>query len=125
MLIRFALLLHAVAVIAGFAAMIGCTCSDALMYKAESPDHALVATAFERDCGATTDFSRIVTIGRPSDNYKEERNIVFVVKGQHPVNLKWTAPRKLDVECLCPRRSVFRQVTALGDIDISYTPFQE
>ena len=101
---------------------VGCMCSDKVLSRSTSPDGGLVATVFERDCGATTDFSTILSISGTSENFKDERVFVFVAKGQKGVTVKWTGRRALWVECDgCTRPSVFRQVTALGDIDITYS----
>jgi hypothetical protein len=107
----------------GCCTLVGCNiCSDDVLSRSTSPDGALVATLFQRDCGATTDYSTIVNVGGPSDSFKGEKGRVFVVKGQKHVTVKWTDNRALVIECdSCSRSTVFRQVTALGDIDIAYS----
>ena len=96
-------------------------CDDEVQSESVSPDRALAATSFVRNCGATTDFSTIVSVHRPGDTYRDENTFVFVARGRERVELKWNAPKKLQIHCkACERENIFKKVTALGDIDIDY-----
>lgn len=102
-------------------AEVGCICPDNVLSRSTSPDGTLVATLFQRDCGATTDYSTIVSVQSPSQGFRDERTFVFVAKGQKSVTVKWTSKRDLSIECeACSRPTVFKEVTALGDINIVY-----
>src|SRR4051812_33735603 len=92
---KFAVLL----ILANGCTLIGCMCSDDVLSRNTSPDGTLVATLFRRDCGATTDYSTIVSVSGLSENFKDEKIRVFVAKGQHGITIKWTARRALSVEC--------------------------
>jgi hypothetical protein len=98
----------------------GCgLCSDEVQAELVSPDNALKATWFIRDCGATTDFSTIVSVHRPDNGYRDAGDFVFVAKGRKQLRVAWTGPSKLTVECTgCQRKDVFRRVTLLGNVDI-------
>jgi hypothetical protein len=100
----------------------GCgTCEDRVQSEVVSPDKTLEATSFVRNCGATTDYSVIVSIHRTDNSYKDDNDFVFVAKGSGGMQLKWTGPKALDIHCEgCERKDVFRRLTVLGDIDISY-----
>ena len=100
----------------------GCgLCSDTVVSEVTSPDGAMTATWFVRNCGATTEFSSIVSVHRKSEGFRNERDIVFVVAFRPQLSLTWTGRRTLSVECEgCLRANVFRKVTALGSIDIVY-----
>jgi hypothetical protein len=106
----------------GVAALLtGCGCSNKFIAGADSPDGTLRATVFERDCGATTDFSRIVSISGKEEDFNRENSFVFVVKGEKDIQLQWTGRRQLSVECrACTKTVVFKQLTALREVEIKY-----
>ncbi len=102
--------------------LLGChNCSDQVVSELMSPDAALTATSFVRNCGATTDFSSQVSVHGESAGFREDREIVFIARGRHDLVVSWTGPKALSVRCLsCARKDVFRQVAALGNIDITF-----
>ena len=96
-------------------------CSDQVVSHTDSPDAVLTVTSFVRNCGATTDYSSKVSVHRKSEGFRDEQDVIFVVKGRHDLSINWTGPRALSIACSsCGRRETFRQLTALGDIDVAY-----
>jgi transcription elongation factor Elf1 len=96
-------------------------CSDEVLSHTSPPDGVVTATAFVRNCGATTDFSTIVSVHNSSDGYGNEHDFVFVVKGRPDLKAIWNGPNKLIISCAnCIRANVFRQITVVADIDIFY-----
>lgn len=96
-------------------------CSDQVVSDVKAPEGVLTATSFLRNCGATTDFSSIVSVHRNSVGFREDREIVFVAKGRHDLFVSWGGPKALSIRCpSCTRKDIFRQVSALGDIDVSF-----
>ena len=104
------------------ASLMGCTqCSNTVESTAVSPDGQLAARVSERNCGATTDYSSVVTLQRPSDKFEPDDGVLFVAKGQHRISVRWTADKELLVTCTsCSRKDVFREVTVTGEIDVRY-----
>ena len=102
--------------------IVGCApCSDKVVAESLSPDRTLAATWFVRDCGATTEFSTMVSVHRPDITFRDDAGIVFVAKGRGSLKLEWTGPRGLKIECVgCERKMIFKEVTVAGDVDISY-----
>ena len=101
----------------------GCNfiCDDKVATESLSPDQVLAVTTFTRDCGATTDFSTITTVHKRGSNFRDQDHIVFVAKGIHKLQVDWTAPRTIRIQCFdCLRDQVFREVTKFGDVDLSY-----
>src|SRR6266576_3283191 len=97
-------------------------CSDTPRSKATSADGRLVANFYERNCGATTDFSSMVNVQSTSDKFRAEEGLLFVAKGRYDLSVSWTGPRTLLITCpSCARKNVFREVVALGDIDVRYS----
>jgi hypothetical protein len=98
-----------------------CTCGDEQRNRVLSSDNKLGATFYVRNCGATTDFSSIVDLDSASSKFDGDTNMLFVAKGRYDVQVRWTGPRSLLIRCGdCLRRNVFREVTILGDVDITY-----
>jgi hypothetical protein len=80
-----------------------------------------MATAYVRNCGATTDYSSIVSIHRPSDSFADDEYTVLVVKGRPMLAMSWRDAGNLSIRChTCPRESIFRQLSILGNITIEY-----
>jgi len=104
------------------ASLMGCTtCSNTVESTAVSPDGQLASRVSERNCGATTDYSSVVNLQRPSDKFDPDNGVLFVAKGQHSISLRWIADKELLVICTsCSRKDVFREVTVTGDIDVRY-----
>ncbi|MBS1799784.1 MAG: hypothetical protein JSS95_08170 [Acidobacteria bacterium] len=98
------------------------TCSDALTSELTSDDGQLTARVFERNCGATTDYSSIVNLQKASDKSNANDGVLFVARGQHAISVKWTKTRQLLISCLsCSRKDIFSQAAVVGDIDINYS----
>ena len=97
-------------------------CSNQLVRHTKSPDGAVEASWYIRNCGATTDFSTIVSVHQPEASYTDDSDTVFVVKGKPNLKLSWAGPKQLSIDCeKCGRRDIFRQTTRLGDIDVEFS----
>ncbi|MGH9877893.1 MAG: DUF5412 family protein [Nitrososphaerales archaeon] len=104
---------------------VGCTfsipCDDEIKHEKGSPDGKYVATFYERDCGATTDFSTIVNIRPRAEKFNGKKGSLFIVKGRHQINIAWKDRGKLQIECKdCRSEDVFKQERVWSDIEISY-----
>jgi hypothetical protein len=98
------------------------TSSDRLEARVVSPDHGIVAAVYERNCGATTDFSSMVNVQSPSDKFRGDDGVLFSARGRYDISVLWVGPKSLLIRCSgCLRRDVYREVTALGDIDVTYS----
>jgi hypothetical protein len=74
-------------------------CENETLREASSPDGKYVASVFERNCGATTPYYRIVAIrpaGTRLDADKHE-DWVFVTKERSEVQLAWRDIHRLEV----------------------------
>jgi hypothetical protein len=96
-------------------------CRDTVRSKVSSADGKLVANVFERNCGATTDFSLMLNVQNSSAKFRPDDGLVFVAKGRYNLSVAWTRRRSIVVTCSnCPRSNIYREVVALGDVDIQY-----
>jgi hypothetical protein len=96
-------------------------CSNDVLQEAMSSDGKQIATAFERNCGATTPFVRIVSV-RPGGSRFDSENTdewVFTVEGQPDIQLTWTAPERLTVKYGGGSR-VFRKAVVWYGLVITY-----
>ena len=97
-------------------------CGDTLGSQATSPDGQVVARVYERDCGATTNFTTQVNVQGSSVKFDATDGVIFGANGNHNVSVTWTGPRTLLVSCpSCLRRDVFLQVAVAANIDVKYT----
>lgn len=96
-------------------------CEDAIKIEAKSPDGKYVATLYERDCGATTDFSTIVALRDHSANFKGDDLGVVIVKGQHKFDLVWDGNTKLHLQCHdCRSDEIFKEEKTWKNVEISF-----
>ena len=85
-------------------------CEDAVLKETASPHMRYTATVYERDCGATTDFSTIVNLRERSVRFKGDSFGPFIVKGRHNLEVSWETNTKLRLECKdCRSEDVFRE----------------
>jgi hypothetical protein len=103
--------------------LIACSpCNHRIKSEAVSADRKLVARVSERNCGATTDFSSVVSVQSVSDKFDPDVGVYFVAKGQYDVSAKWTSDRGLLVTCSrCARKDIFHEVAMDGDITVSFS----
>jgi Family of unknown function (DUF5412) len=96
-------------------------CNNTIKSEVKSPDEKYVATLYVRDCGATTDFSTIVSLRAGSANFNGEEGRIFVIKGQPQVNILWTDKTSLRIECIkCSPDEIFKKEKSWEDINVSY-----
>jgi hypothetical protein len=103
--------------------VVGCTfsvpCNDEVKNESSSPDGKYVVAFYERDCGATTDFSTMVNIRDSSIKFDGNKDVILVVKGRHQISFNWKDNRRIQVECAnCPPSDVFRQEKSWKDVQI-------
>ena len=96
-------------------------CGNEVLQEAVSTDGTYIATAFERNCGATTPFVQIVGIRSGGSCFDSENTDewVFTVEGQPGIALTWTAPERLTVKYGGGGR-VFRKAVVWYGLVISY-----
>jgi hypothetical protein len=74
-------------------------CASSVLSETSSPDGRYISTVFERNCGATSPYLRIVNL-RPKGTplrVENDSSSVFATEGQPNVEVNWTGPRQLVV----------------------------
>jgi len=95
-------------------------CGDQIKTEKASPDLKYTATVYERDCGATTDFSTIVNLRESSVKFKGDDLGAVIVKGQHRIDLAWDGNTRLRLQCSdCRPEEIFKEETRWKDVEIS------
>lgn len=78
-------------------------CSDLccvdLLSESNSPDGKYVATVFERNCGATTPFVRVVGLRHAGSGFApdEDDDWVFTIHGQSDIYVSWIENAELKI----------------------------
>ena len=74
-------------------------CRNSTIEEVRSPDGAYVATVFDRNCGATTPYYRVVSLRFTGSKFDQEMqdDWIFEVKNKPEILLKWADPRHLSV----------------------------
>jgi hypothetical protein len=109
----------------------GCSdaCQNTVASSSLSPDGALSAVLFQRDCGATTGFSTQISILRPDDKPTGGGN-AFIADDDHGAarvgswdgpwaEAKWLAPDHLLIRYAAKSRT-FKQNDSVSGVKVSY-----
>ncbi len=105
-------------------------CGNKVINSTDASDHRARVVVFERDCGASTDFSTQVVILRPGEELGDRRGDVFVVDSDHGraaagpgggpwVEATWIGPDSILIRFDNQAR-IFRQSTIVGGISVRY-----
>ena len=105
-------------------------CSNKVLEEESSPDKQYRAIVFQRDCGATTDFSTQVSVLPSSEGLQGSGNVLIMepdksvaVRAPSDVQVVWIKNRTLRIRYAREVR-IFRQEHKVGDVDIVYGPGQ-
>ena len=96
-------------------------CSNELIADLPSPDHAYVATVFERNCGATTPYVRVVMLRQFDSKFDAERpgDWVSTTEGQPIVEVRWLNNTELEITSTGGGHAGTRR-TQWNEVRISY-----
>jgi hypothetical protein len=74
-------------------------CSYSVLSEVTSPDGQYIATAFERNCGAVTPYTRVVSVRHRESRFDggDDHAWVFVTKDQPTIQIRWSSQRQLSV----------------------------
>ncbi|SFD87056.1 hypothetical protein SAMN05428977_1001127 [Nitrosomonas sp. Nm166] len=74
-------------------------CSVEPISKNKSPTGKYIANVFERDCGATTPYVRVVSLQETDSEFNPEevKNWVFTIQGQSDIHVSWITKNELQI----------------------------
>jgi hypothetical protein len=102
---------------------IGCECGITPVAEQRSLDRAYVASMFERNCGATTDYATAINLRSSEEEFVGAvRDDVLRVSGLPPLEMHWEGARRLVVRlpALRGKEEIFQQLARWRDVDIVY-----
>jgi hypothetical protein len=87
-----------------------------------SPDRVLTATVFERNCGATTDYTTAISIRETGAAFSGQRwDDVFRMKGLPRVSVTWSSPTELVIKRPALKDEIFLEESRWKhDVRITY-----
>lgn len=109
----------------------GCSdfCANEIVQTVPAPDGKMAAVLFERNCGATSDFTTQVSIVRRGEAPDGRGNIYIADADDDPATrgqwggpwaeLRWAAPDRLHIGYVRHSR-IFHQERRRGGVEISY-----
>jgi len=120
-------------IVVGASVLLDAGCGNDVLAEHASPDGRWKAVVFQRDCGATTDFSTQVSVIRASRGIRNSPGNVFVTDTDHgiapsgpgggpEVRVRWESPDLLVIAHHEAAR-VFRSEEAVGSIRVEYERF--
>jgi hypothetical protein len=106
------------------------SCGNSVLAEAMSPDGKMKAVVFERDCGATTDFSTQVSVIRATSALGSSSGNIFSADTNHGaapsgpgggpmVSVRWLSPQMLLVARDAAAR-VFEAESKSGEVEVRY-----
>lgn len=94
-------------------------CEDTVKSEVSSPDHALVASVIERDCGATTEISTMLSLREASQPFDPKmQGAAFIISGVNDISIQWSGLRDLSVSFT--DGEIFRQDRNSRGVSITY-----
>lgn len=75
-------------------------CRNDLINEIQSPDGQYVASVFERNCGATTPYLRVVSLRPAASEFEpdNDKDWVFTIHGKPKIRIAWRGNEDLEVE---------------------------
>jgi uncharacterized protein DUF5412 len=95
-------------------------CANTVVREVTSPDGRYTATAFIRDCGATTSYSPQVYLRRAGESAGTTGN-VFVGNRSDEIEISWASAKELVISSSC---QVVRREEEHEGIKITFNPLR-
>lgn len=99
-------------------------CSNEIVKELISPDNKTKVILFQRDCGATTDFSTQISIISAHEDLPNDGGNIFVTEG-HPnendIEITWLSPTKLAIRNILPKNEIHKKELKCNNIQIIYS----
>lgn len=104
----------------------GCTmsaCGNNVLRDAISPDGKHIATVFERNCGATTSYVRVVMVRDSASSFDGGSidDFIFTMQGQYKVDVRWESIGELVIVRAMRSQDIFKNLDSWQGIRVSYS----
>ena len=77
----------------------GSLCSDTVKAEVKSPAGTYVATFYERDCGAATDWVQRINIRQSEKRFDGDEGVIFIGTRFPVLTMRWKDERNLEIVC--------------------------
>jgi len=95
--------------------------ADTILFEAVSPDEKHLVTVFERNAGATVDYSTIIVVRRADAKFDPEIGRIMVASGRHSISVVWADTACIKISCDIGSKDIFKkEVTAIDSITVRY-----
>ena len=103
----------------------GCSqpaCDNVVLAEVTSPDGKKVASLFERNCGATTDYAQVVTIRDRGSRFdgNDTQDFIFTMQGQQKIEVQWESDSRLVIERPPSAKDIFKELKSWKGVEILY-----
>jgi hypothetical protein len=95
-------------------------CKDTIRVRSNSPDQKFEAIALQRDCGATTSISTIISVRSVGISNNSTQNKIFIAKEKDNISLTWIDSRRLRISH--GRGEIFLRREEINGILVEYEP---
>ena len=72
-------------------------CSYGVQREIRSPSGKMIATVYQADCGATTDYATALSVRPSGKPFRPSTNLALGIAGQQPLSLSWLSDSELVV----------------------------
>ncbi|WP_354411626.1 hypothetical protein [Marinobacterium sp. MBR-111] len=114
-----------IVIIIGFVFLLsGCgpdLCSSELLFENASPDKSYILTSFERNCGATTPYVRVLSLRVEKEGFDPDKydDWIFTLHGPKNIKIEWNSNNSLIVY-YPPTEDIPTKVEKWRNVNISY-----
>jgi len=86
-------------------------CGNELLSESKSPGGKYIAAVFERNCGATTPYVRVVSLRSAGKEFDPDNfdDWVFSIRGQAEITAKWVSDKEVSISYVGGRRRTSQQ----------------
>lgn len=98
-------------------------CVDKAQKEVPSPNGIYIATIFERDCGATTDFAAHVNLRPNREHFDGQKfSSVLILRGRPQIALEWKDDTHLAIR-YSESQQAFRKSATWNQVHIAYASY--
>lgn len=100
----------------------GPVCGNVVLEESISPDGKKVASLFERNCGATTNYVQVVIIRESESSFEGNKteDFIFTMTGQQKIEIQWENANHLVIKRPSNANDIFKELKSWEGIEVSY-----
>jgi len=97
-------------------------CGNELLSESKSPGGKYIASVFERNCGATTPYVRVVSLRSAGKEFDPEdnENWIFSIRGQAEITAAWASDEEVSISYMGGDGESPIKKSSWGDVAATY-----